>query len=354
MQAPGHPKAARTSWPVLAGLRFVLAWIVMGGHLPWFSHDRIGWAAPFEALGGKAAVVGFLLVSGYAIAASLSRGESGFYKRRVLRIYPLYFVAIVASIGLQALSHGRVEAPAYTFEGKSWPTALGNLLLLQTFVVKPISFDGPVWSLSVEFSYYLIAPLLWRMRRRSLVLLVLLSAACHLLPPRDDLGVVYLVLSKLNALKYLWCWVLGLLLWRERTRELEGGGKAVSIDLLALACAPLLLAGTTRTPLCLVTYLVAVVTILVARHVEIRGQAARALDYLGDISYPAYLFHVPAFIFAYAILGIRSPLALVAFAVTVSVAAYHGVDRYLKDRILKPLLLPAAPVRASVPAAVRP
>lgn len=349
MQASGHRGGQQTSWPVLAGLRFVLAWIVMGGHLAWFVPDATGWTQPCEDLGGKAAVVGFLLVSGYAIAASLSRGEPGFYKRRFLRIYPLYFFAILLSVGLQLVSHGHLEVPGYTFEGKGWLTPVGNFLLLQTFVVKPISFDGPVWSLSVEFSYYLLGPFLWRMHRRWLVLIIFVSAACHLLPPREDLGLVYLAFSKFNALKYLWCWVLGLLLWRERAER----GKAIEIDLLALACAPLLLAHTTSSRLCIVTYLVSVGTILGARHVQVRGRAGRVLDYLGDLSYPFYLFHVPAFICAYSFVGLRAPIALVGFVLLVSVVAYHAIDRQLKNRVLKPLLLPAQPVRASVPAAVR-
>lgn len=346
MQASVHRGAQQTSWPILAGLRFVLAWIVMGGHLLWFAPDATVWTRPCEDLGGKAAVVGFLMVSGYAIAASLSRGEPGFYKRRFLRIYPLYFFAVALAVALQLVSHGHLEVPGYTFEGRAWLTPVGNFLLLQTFVVKPIAFDGPVWSLSVEFSYYLVAPVLWRMSKRRLVLIVLVSAACHLLPPRTDLGLVYLALSKFNALKYLWCWVLGLLLWRERAER----GSAIEIDLLALACAPLLLAETTRSRLCIVTYLASVGAIVAARHVRVRGRAAKILDYLGDLSYPFYLFHVPALICAYAFLGLRVPVELVGFVLLLGIVAYHGIDRYLKNRVLKPLLLPVAPVpAASVP-----
>jgi peptidoglycan/LPS O-acetylase OafA/YrhL len=336
MQASGPCNARQTSWPLLAGLRFCLAWIVMGGHLHWFSASPIDWAVPLEDLGGKAAVVGFLLVSGYAIGASLARGGPGFYRRRLFRIYPLYFVAILAAVGLECVSHGHAQVPSQAFEGRGWRTAFGNLLLLQTFLVKPVAFDGPVWSLSVEFSYYLLAPLLWRMRRSWLLAIVAVSAVCHLLPPREDAGIVYLVLSKLNALKYLWCWVLGLLLYRDA---------GIGVGALAIACAPLLLAPATRTRWCLVTYAVAVVAIVAARHLRVGGRAARVLDYLGDLSYPLYLFHVPALIGAYLFLGVRAPVALVAFAVAVSVFAYHSVDRYLKDRVLRPLIL-APPVPA--------
>ncbi|MCL2450851.1 MAG: hypothetical protein FWD17_18055 [Polyangiaceae bacterium] len=144
------PSSGRTSWAVLAGLRFALAWVVLCTHLPWFSKDAIAWANRAASFGGKAAVVGFLLVSGYSIAASLSRGDDGFYRRCFRRIYPLYFFAVLFSTILEVMFHGHLTVPGNHFDSLGLPTVLGNVAMLQTFVVKPIPFDGPVWSLSIE------------------------------------------------------------------------------------------------------------------------------------------------------------------------------------------------------------
>ncbi len=323
-----------TSWELLAALRFFLAWVVLTGHLTWFSVTPIPWAEWFSAFGGKAAVVGFLLVSGYSIAASLSRSGDGFYRRRLLRIYPLYFFAILYGVLLEHAFHGHTSVPGSSFDGHGWPTAIGNFLLLQTFVVKPIAFDGPVWSLSVEASFYLIAPLLWRLRTIPLVAIVVVSAICYLLPAHDEWGYAYFFVSKLNALKYLWCWLLGFLLWRDA---------GLAMNALALACAPLMLAPATRSPLCLVTYGLSLAVILLSGHVSVPARFRRTFDYLGDVSYPLYLFHLPTLILAYGLCGVRSPIALAATALAVGVAALYLIDGYVKRKVFVPLLFPPKP-----------
>ena len=41
-------------------------------------------------MGSYAAVLGFLFISGYSMAASFEREPGGFYERRVWRIYPVF------------------------------------------------------------------------------------------------------------------------------------------------------------------------------------------------------------------------------------------------------------------------
>src|ERR1019366_8528321 len=115
-QMKGSPKSV--SWEALALLRFFLAWIVLSQHLTSVT-DHSGWVEALSSFDGKAAVVGFLLVSGYSIAASLDRESEGFYRRRFLRVYPLYFFAIVFAVALEAWTKGHVP----------WVRAAGNLLL---------------------------------------------------------------------------------------------------------------------------------------------------------------------------------------------------------------------------------
>ena len=40
------------------------------------------------------------------------------------------------------------------------PTLLGNLAFLQDFFARPYGSNGPLWSLSYEFWFYLVFPLL--------------------------------------------------------------------------------------------------------------------------------------------------------------------------------------------------
>jgi peptidoglycan/LPS O-acetylase OafA/YrhL len=326
-------RARQTDWQSLAVLRFFLAWVVLSSHLRVFVDRPAGWILAFDAFGGKAAVVGFLLVSGYSIAASLERSQIGFYRRRFLRIYPLYLGALVFAGVLQMTAGdlSTLNLPTVVNGGSGWFTLAGNVVLLQTFVVKPIAFDGPVWSLAVEAFFYLLAPLFVRLRPKYLIAAVIFSAACYTLPRHTDRGFAYLVLSKLNALHYLWCWLLGFLLRSHPVR-------AVAI-LAVLGVAPVLSCPDTSSGLGWLTYLLSVGVIAAATRARMPAVLRRGADYLGDLSYPLYLMHFPAFILALLYLGARTPGTQIAVAFLSTIVAYHLVDGFLKPRFLAPLLL---------------
>jgi peptidoglycan/LPS O-acetylase OafA/YrhL len=186
-------------WAILGMLRFLLATIVVATHLVWFIPAVPDWLQFAWELDGKAAVIGFLLVSGYSIHASLSMREDGFIKRRFLRVYPLYFTAVAMTIALEIWQGGEVSAPHHHFQTEGTIAAIGNLLLLQMFLVKTIAFNGPLWSISIEFFYYLCAA---KIRKYGFLAgaVVALSLICFVLPRRDDLGLAYTLLTKLTVL----------------------------------------------------------------------------------------------------------------------------------------------------------
>jgi peptidoglycan/LPS O-acetylase OafA/YrhL len=326
-------------WESLAVLRFLLAWIVFSGHLNWFTGYR-GWAEVVGTFDGKAAVVGFLLVSGYSIAASLDREREGFYRRRFLRVYPLYFVAVIFAIVLEAWTGGHLDLPPHTLDSFGWVTALGNLLLLQTFAVKPIQFNGPVWSLSVEVFYYLLAPLFARLPRNGLLAIIACSSVCYALPKHTDWGFIYLVLSKLNALEYMWCWLLGFLLWRDRS--------PLTIALALVGIPQMIFGDNTAQPLAVVTYTVTLV-LLIAGGIRVPERLKSFADYLGDLSYPLYLFHYPTLIFGILIFGPQLPGVLVLMVGFFTVAAFHLIDRYLKRKYIIPLVFSPSGTRCATP-----
>ena len=187
---PMSRASGETSWEGIALLRFFLAWVVFAGHLNLFTPEP-SWLGAFDQFGGKAAVIGFLLVSGFSIASSIERQGEGFFRRRFLRIYPLYFTAIVFGFALEIWTGGQVTAPGRTFEALGWPTALGNLIFAQTFAVKPLGFDGPVWSLAIEVFYYALAPVFLLLERKWLLGIAVVSMVCYGLPRHTDWGFAY-------------------------------------------------------------------------------------------------------------------------------------------------------------------
>ena len=68
-----------STWAILAGLRFVLAAVVMLSHLTYFLPNSFV-IDYVKVLGGRAAVLGFLLISGFEVVQS-RRTEAG-------RIFP--------------------------------------------------------------------------------------------------------------------------------------------------------------------------------------------------------------------------------------------------------------------------
>lgn len=150
---------------------------------------------------------------------------------------------------------------------------------------------------------------------------------CFLLPKREDLGLIYLVASKFNALKYIWCWLAGYVFWHQRSH----------LSAAILLCGSIVVAFSEDTmsaydPL---TYAATVVMIVLSSRIKVRARLARVFTFLGDFSYPLYLFHLPSFILAYAGFGIRRPEFLLATALLITLLFLLLVDKFLKPRYLK-------------------
>lgn len=310
-----------TNWSYLAALRFGLAMIVAGAHTVWFRDDAI--SLSFNYMDAKSAVVGFLLVSGYSIAASLDRDVKHFYFRRFKRIYLLYFFAVVAGIVLE-IWLGRFALPKYTVEPLGLLPAIGNLFFIQTFLVKSIHFNGVVWSLAVEVSFYLAAPFFLRVHRSALVILILISAAFFVMPHHFNGGRFYPYLLKMNAVKYFWPFGIGLLLYYHRSRPADLAFCILGATLISLS-------DNILYPLAVLTFAASYIVVLTSRAGA--GVRSKVMDYLGDISYPLYLVQIPTYILMYRCFGTTSPAVLILAALLVSIAAYELIDVRLRNLI---------------------
>ena len=114
----------------------------------------------------------FFVLSGYVITIS-NKGISNFgeisnyVKKRFLRIYPIYFVALLITL----LTAGF----AYSSSAIFW-----NFALMQDLIVSPFAENGPTWSLHFEMLFYLLfIPLIFF--RLNFIIVLGLSAAIALL-----------------------------------------------------------------------------------------------------------------------------------------------------------------------------
>jgi peptidoglycan/LPS O-acetylase OafA/YrhL len=166
----------RLAW--LDAVRAVAALLVVGDHLGWYllapwRTALYGWFIP-----GYAGVCVFFLVSGYIIPASLERRGSlrDFWIGRGFRLYPLFLVAIGATLALHLA--GRHDFAPFIIEHQA-ATALaqGSMLGALLGVPDPLAVT---WTLAFEMAFYLLVSGLYAVRRvraSPLVALALAGAA---------------------------------------------------------------------------------------------------------------------------------------------------------------------------------
>jgi len=113
---------------------------------------------------GSFSVSFFFLLSGYILTMVYMPGSrairtGAFYRARFARIYPLYFLTLVADtpnlLIPRIADYGLMSGLA-----KTAVTFAGNALLIQAWFLKLRGINNPNWSLSVEAFFYLIFPLI--------------------------------------------------------------------------------------------------------------------------------------------------------------------------------------------------
>lgn len=156
--------------PALTGLRFLAAaWVVL---------DHYRYVVPYPpalqqvAASGEAAVCLFFVLSGFILTytyhdwfiADCSRYRI-FLRARLARIYPLYLLGLLLMTPITlATPHAPLSdlgQHSHAMLVLSW---LANLALVQAFLPRQIFhvWDAPTWSVSVEWAFYLLFPLLAR------------------------------------------------------------------------------------------------------------------------------------------------------------------------------------------------
>jgi peptidoglycan/LPS O-acetylase OafA/YrhL len=168
------------------GLRAWLAWTVVLSHVTLHTGADIKWPVIEKIeIGGVWSVCIFIIISGFVITHLLVEKQETYLpyiSRRFLRIYPIYFVCLWLGIGatylhIQAFSDhpwGAIVPQPGLFglevesldHGDFLRHVAAHLLLLHGMIsshvlpASPYMFLGPAWSLSLEWQFYLLAPLI--------------------------------------------------------------------------------------------------------------------------------------------------------------------------------------------------
>jgi peptidoglycan/LPS O-acetylase OafA/YrhL len=309
---------------------------------------------------GNKGVTLFFAISGFLIVTLLLRQKEkvgtidlrNFWGRRVLRIFPVYYLALGLYVVLVALVEREPTAratffgniPAFATFTSNWFVDLENARVIFYFA----------WSLAAEEQFYLLWPLIERFARGRTPLLVafgvvLVTQAVALAWPLASRDVLPLRMLTSVPAAILFGVALAHLLhqprtfrwvWRVLGRRGSAGGAAVAA-LLALAFGP---AWGAAGDLLISFSLALVVAACVVREDNdfARVLRLRPIAWVGTVSYGMYLFHMIAVNLvrrAAGAAGVTSPyvdfLGGTLLALALASASYLTYERFflwLKER----------------------
>ena len=324
----------KMNWQVLLGLRFIFVFFITCAQLREFIHnidsDFLYNIRKFTAIGN---VIALLLLSGYATANSIANNPEGFYKRRFLRIYPLYFCAIVLSLLPFLIFGSKIETlHSKAIELPTIVSIVEHLTLLQGLAFGTFTSNLPLWPLGILAPCYLLTPILHRLSDRIIILAIAISGSLYVavpffyklffhkaLPYYPELG------YELPFFLFAWAWLLGFLYFRKQNTK-------AGIIVLCSGFIMLIL-NQSRTGLyALMLYLLASFALIFAPKIKLPKALGNTFEYLGNIAYPLYLLHKPTFIFAYKLLGVTNSATHIFLALLVGIFFYHAVDVPLRSR----------------------
>ena len=176
-------------FPNLNVLRFIAALMVIIHHTDfiktWFNVSS-NWNVPSISIIGKLGVILFFVLSGFLITYLLLAEEKvfqsisikSFYIRRILRIWPLYFLIIGTALFVIPYIDF-FQLPGYGVNSLS-NTSIFFILLYVTFFPNfglaffgNTSYAAHTWSIGTEEQFYLIWPILIRFVKRNRELLMI-------------------------------------------------------------------------------------------------------------------------------------------------------------------------------------
>lgn len=283
---------------------------------------------------GIIAVVTFFFISGYLMLATFETNYHGptfasgirrFYTNRALRIFPLYWLALILTFGVIMWKQ------AYENYDFSPRVLLQNFLLIglnqDTFWASDIKFVGPAWTLDIELQFYVLVPfLIWfhhryfRLYLTTVLLVSLFGTALLVFPagtPRLDQTIF----------PYAGFFVLGMLSYHYRSHlpaMIRSVGYLAAAIGLAVACIACM--GQPRVQQWLIVPLILMVAL------PLLQKSGSALDrYLGDLAYPVFILHPVVLL-----LGMRQELSFFASLAFNTVVTLILAD--ISHRITSPYL----------------
>jgi len=374
-----YKEIVRTTLPNLNSLRFIAALLVLIGHvnagLQWNGYKSSN-SFVFEF--APLSVVFFFVLSGFLITYLLLHEKEKreisvkkFYLKRILRIWPLYYLLIILSFAF--LNHSKFFSWHLVTDTSTFTNHPGFYSILILFICPNIAllftpsfgYATVAWSIGVEEQFYLLWP--WIMKsRRPIVYIMVIILSVYLL----STGLLGRILQVINI-----PYKLSVVLWQ--VSNLFTKWFSFKIDAMAIGALGAFLAYH-KSPLLknvfnkgfqifmyavlllLMAYgryipyqFFSIIFILIILNMAINNQNIfnlenRVFNYLGKISYGIYMLHMVTIMPAIylCIFVFRLPqnifteilICFISLATTVAIASvsyryFEGYFLKIKDKI---------------------
>ncbi|MGC6437458.1 MAG: acyltransferase family protein [Flavobacteriaceae bacterium] len=289
--------------PNLTAIRFLLALLVILFHVPQFSKNR---GFPFlDDLSifqkGTEAVWMFFSLSGFLIIKQLYNEKKytnfidikAFYRRRILRILPLYY--LVVTVGFL---YYRMILPRLGFEFQSQYDLVSGLLLSLTFFANIFSTYSPggileiLWSIAIEEQFYLfIAPLCFVLKPKQITWFLGLFTGLYFMLYFSD---YFSGLRAYNMLFFFFsfgglCAILSDKSWFYN--GIQKGRHVLIIAVIIFFTTSIFKDKLITSYYTLCSVILFGIFLAAIAQQPIRWLEHKTLDYLGKISYGIYMYH---------------------------------------------------------------
>lgn len=338
------PQPRHSTLPSLTAMRWMAALLVFGLHLRNLGYlngapvDIVGW--PFMA--GVTGVSFFFVLSGFVLTWSARPNDTatGFWRRRIARIYPVHLATAVAAMFMGSVMLRQTRPTD--------PQLAANLLLIHSWwpawwqTLNPVS-----WSLACEAFFYATFPALARALRRlghrALITLAAAAIATVLVLPWANTHYALGLELFSSPLARLPEFILGAALARivQLGRWRGPGLKASS----AIAVTGYILASVASADFAFAACTILGFALLIpaAALADLRDLPSvwrhRALIRLGELSFAFYMVHILVLHAGSAILTtLPAPIGATAAltgSLTLSWLIYQGVERPARQLILR-------------------
>jgi peptidoglycan/LPS O-acetylase OafA/YrhL len=301
----------------LESLRGILAlWVVVSHILPsaGILEKALG---PFKFLAkGDYAVDVFIILSGFFIFYLLDTAQEKygpFIIRRFLRLFPAYLVCLIIStlminLSVETLSSLDWQNPQNAFRIQVFkdtlqhfiPQLLAHLTMLHGLVPSSLlpnsqyAFIGQAWSISLEWQFYLVAPLLFYsiQKKKPVLTCFLLGMSCLSYYLFKDAAQGFLF----TQIPFFFLGILSFFIWKNYRNIISLSEKQWTLVMPVGVVLTLLFTHEIQTTLWALVFL-SILSLQENRKLGVESTVCRLLNhkvmlYFGRISYSIYLCHI--------------------------------------------------------------